>query len=172
MTPKCPLRIIRSTTAEPREWRAEAGAGLGLPEGRLHGMAAEAGQVVDGTVTKLAEFGVFVRLPDGQTGLVHISEIADAFVRNVADYFEEGDTVKVKVLGINDRGRLELSAKQAEPRVPLDGVVEVPRPRRAPRRETDPSFEDRLSKFLKSSEQRLALLRRSRDAKKRKRGRR
>jgi len=140
---------------------------------RLHPMAVEVGQIVDGSVTKLTEYGVFVRLPDGQTGLVHISEIADTYVRDVADYFEEGDSVKVKVLGINARGRLELSAKQAEPRVPLSGVVEQPaRPRRPHRRDSDPSFEERLSKFLKSSEQRLAVLRRNRDAKRRKRGRR
>jgi len=83
-------------------------------------MPLEAGSIADGTVTKLTHYGIFVNLPENESGLVHISEIADAFVRDVADYFQVGDQVKVKVLNIDDRGRYELSAKQAEARQPIN----------------------------------------------------
>ena len=131
-------------------------------------MAVEVGAIVDGTVAKLAKFGVFVRLPNGGTGLAHISEIADAYVSDVADYFAEGDAVKVKVLDIKDGGRYELSVKQAEQRAPI--VDQQPpnadrRQRSHDNRRESGSFEDRLSDFLKVSEQRLATLRRNRDAK-------
>jgi S1 RNA binding domain protein len=136
-------------------------------------MAVEVGAIVDGTVAKLADFGVFVRLPNGETGLVHISEIADAYVNSVADYFSEGDAVKVKVLNIKEGGRYELSAKQAEKREPIPGRLPDPPPARGGNRRDDSgSFEDRLTDFMKTSEQRLAVLRRNRDTKRRKRGRR
>ena len=136
-------------------------------------MAVEVGAIVDGTVAKLAKFGAFVRLPDGGVGLVHISEIADAYVNDVADYFAEGDAVKVKVLGIKDGARYELSVKQAEQRVAsVDRASEADRRRHPPAsRSESGSFEDRLSDFLKVSEQRLATLRHTRDAKRRRRRR-
>ena len=68
-------------------------------------MAIDIGNTVDGTVVKLAEYGVIVRLQGGKTGLIHISEIADTFVRDVKDYFKEHDRVRVKVLSVNDKGR-------------------------------------------------------------------
>jgi S1 RNA binding domain protein len=136
-------------------------------------MSVEVGGIVEGTVSKLAHFGVFVRLPNGDTGLVHISEIADAYVSDVADYFDEGDAVKVKVLNVKDGGRYELSVKQAEARKPKSSTpLDASRRREAmPSGKPPGSFEDRLSDFLKTSEQRLATLRRNRDAKRRRRRR-
>ena len=76
-------------------------------------MSVEVGQFVRGTVIRLLSYGVLVRLEDTSTGLVHISEIDNNFVRDVAEYFQINDEVIVKVLAQGDRGRLELSVKQA-----------------------------------------------------------
>jgi S1 RNA binding domain protein len=135
-------------------------------------MPVAPGDVVDGKVAKLVKFGIIVSLPEGRSGLVHISEIADSFVRDVGDYFEEGDAVKVKIVGTDEKGRLQLSAKQAEPRAPIRAVEPDPRPTPGPQRPLSASFEERLSSFMKSSEQRLVEIKRSRDAKRKKRRRR
>jgi len=108
-------------------------------------------------------------VPEGKQGLVHISEIADAYVRDVADYFEEGDAARVKILGTDERGRLQLSVKQAEVREPIRPVE--PQTRRSDQLRGPESFEDRLSAFMKHSEKRLIDLKRNRDAKRRKKRR-
>ncbi|MGQ9732221.1 MAG: S1 RNA-binding domain-containing protein [Candidatus Zipacnadales bacterium] len=133
-------------------------------------MPLAAGDVVDGKVVKLMKFGVIVELPEGKQGLVHISEIADAYVRDVGDYFEEGDQTKVKILGTDERGRFQLSVKQAEAREPIRTIELEPRDREALPRGSQ-SFEERLSAFMKSSEKRLVDLKRNRDAKRKKRRR-
>ena len=139
-------------------------------------MAIEIGSTVDGTVVKLAEYGAIVRLAGGKTGLIHISEVADTFVRDVRDYFKEHDQVRVKVLSINKKGRYELSTKQVEQpppevpareqRKPVERPVEVvylgPERFEHSREATEPvSFEQRLSKFVKDSEERLLQLKRN-----------
>jgi len=137
-------------------------------------MAVETGAILDGTVVKLLKYGVIISLPEGQSGLIHISEIADEYVHQVSDYFREGDGVKVKVLGQREEGRYELSAKQAEARKPLEGAVLRPAgpPPRAGGAERSSSggggsFEERLSDFLKESNRKINELKRSRDGKRR-----
>src|SRR4028118_1028832 len=76
-------------------------------------MAVDVGQIVPGTVVRLLQYGVLVRLDDGTTGLVHISEIDQNYVRDVGDYFQVNDSVNVKILATGDRGKVELSVKQA-----------------------------------------------------------
>ena len=91
-------------------------------------MQLQVGMVVEGKVTGITKFGAFVTMPDGKSGLVHISEIANTFVNDVHDYVQEGQTVKVRVLSIADDGKINLSIKKAEE--PAPGA----RPeRRAPR---------------------------------------
>ena len=132
-------------------------------------MAVEPGAILDGTVEKLLNYGVIVSLPGGDSGLIHISEIANEYVRDVSDYFREGDAVKVKVLGAKAEGRYELSAKQAEPRAPLAGADISADPAAARHQGGgSESFEDKLSDFMKRSSQRLNELRRSRDNRRRK----
>ena len=75
-------------------------------------MAIEIGTTLKGTVVKVADYGAIVRLPEGQSGLIHISEIANAYVRDIREYLNENDQVAVKVLRLNDKGRYELSVKQ------------------------------------------------------------
>lgn len=109
------------------------------------------GSVVDGTVTGITNFGAFVALPNGQIGLVHISEVAEAYVKDVREFLKEQDPVRVKVLSHDDRGRIALSIKQADPGY----RSAVGRPRRG-----GGSFEDKLAKFLRESEDRQVDLRR------------
>jgi S1 RNA binding domain protein len=134
-------------------------------------MAVEPGAIVGGTVERLLNYGVIVTLPDGESGMIHISEIANEYVANVSDYFREGDQVKVKVLSEKSEGRYELSAKQAEKREPLSDA-DAPREQVATARGSRPSksFDEKLAEFMKHSSQRLNELRRSRDNR-RKRGR-
>ncbi len=114
----------------------------------------EIGSVVEGTVSGITAFGAFIALPNGKTGLVHISEVADEFVRDVRDFLKEQDPVRVKVLSLDERGRIALSIKQADPNYQRSAA------RQPGRRGGAQSFEDKLSKFLKDSEDRMTDLRR------------
>ncbi|RTH27332.1 RNA-binding protein S1, partial [Thermus scotoductus] len=78
-------------------------------------MELEAGSVVEGRVVRVTDFGAFVELPGGEQGLVHISQIAHEFVRNVRDFLNEGDIVQVMVKGRDAKGRLDLSIKDLTP---------------------------------------------------------
>ncbi|HEU5187718.1 MAG TPA: polyribonucleotide nucleotidyltransferase, partial [Candidatus Saccharimonadales bacterium] len=73
----------------------------------------EVGKIYDGTVVKLMEFGAFVNIMPGRDGLVHVSQISDKRVERVSDVLKEGDKVKVKLVAIDDQGRLNLSMKEA-----------------------------------------------------------
>ena len=72
-------------------------------------MEFEVGSVLTGKVTSIAKFGAFVSVAPGRSGLVHISEIANSFVSNVSDFLKEGQEVSVKVISIDDAGRVNLS---------------------------------------------------------------
>lgn len=63
-------------------------------------MQLEVGSVVEGKVTGITKFGAFVELPDGKTGMVHISEVAPTYVKEIRDFVTENQTVKVKILSI------------------------------------------------------------------------
>ena len=77
-------------------------------------MAIEAGNVLEGIVTGITSFGAFVELPDKKVGLVHISEVANEYVKDVHDFLKVGDKTTVKVLNVDDRGKIGLSIKQAQ----------------------------------------------------------
>lgn len=117
-------------------------------------MGLEVGSIIEGTVVKITNYGAFVELPDGKSGLVHIREIADTFVKDVRDYLKEQEKVKVKILGVNERGKLDLSVKQA-----LSPEERVARVR------ARASFEEKLKAFMKESEERLLDLKRNTEAK-------
>ena len=94
------------------------------------------GSILEGKVTGITKFGAFVSLPGGRSGLVHISEIAYSYVNDVKDYLTEGQEVKVKVIGIDDNNRINLSIKKAmdpPPRPPRPAGQGAPRPGGAPR---------------------------------------
>ena len=68
---------------------------------------------MEGKVTGITGFGAFVSLPEGKSGMVHISEVANSFVSDIKEFIKEGDTVRVKVISIDDAGRINLSIKRA-----------------------------------------------------------
>ncbi|MCQ2557793.1 MAG: S1 RNA-binding domain-containing protein [Oscillospiraceae bacterium] len=131
------------------------------------------GDILEGRVSGIQKFGVFVSFPDGKSGLVHISEISDAFVADVNTFVKQGQQLKVKVIGISPEGKIALSIKQvpteaAEEKSSLKGKPEpvIRQPvRTAPvvapvpevnRTSDNMDFEDRLKKFMKESDSRIA----------------
>ncbi|MDR3310627.1 MAG: S1 RNA-binding domain-containing protein [Oscillospiraceae bacterium] len=118
-------------------------------------MQLEVGEIHTGKVTGITKFGAFVELAPGQSGLVHISEIANSYVSDVADFLAAGQEVTVKVIGLAD-GKINLSVKQAappEPRSEPQSRRYTPQGRAQTPPEGEPSFEDKLSRFLKDSAQ-------------------
>ena len=81
-------------------------------------MEISVGAVLEGTIKSITKFGAFVTLPGGRSGLVHISEISHSYVANVSDVLSEGQAVKVKVVSIDEAGRINLSMKKAAPPPP------------------------------------------------------
>ena len=73
---------------------------------------AEVGAIYKGTVARIVDFGAFVNILPGKDGLVHISQIAHERVENVSDHLKEGQEVEVKVLDVDQRGRIKLSIKE------------------------------------------------------------
>lgn len=76
-------------------------------------MSLQVGSIVEGKITGLTKFGAFVDLSDGKVGMVHISEVADTYVKEITDFLKEGQEVKVKILNIDDSGKISLSIKKA-----------------------------------------------------------
>lgn len=81
-------------------------------------MEVSVGAILEGNIKSITKFGAFVSLPGGRSGLVHISEIAHSYVADVKDHLTEGQTVKVKVVSIDEAGRINLSIKKATPPPP------------------------------------------------------
>lgn len=130
-------------------------------------MSIAIGTILEGTVTGITPFGAFIELPGGVTGLVHISEVADAYVKDVKDYLKDQDKIKVKVINIDPKGKIGLSIKQVNSAVSSSSrEVRRDRGRIAPQL----SFEDKLAKFMKESDERLLEFKRSTDAKRGGRG--
>lgn len=161
-------------------------------------MAVEVGNILEGKVTGITDFGAFVDLPDGKSGMVHISEVAPTYVNKITDFLEEGQTVKVKVLSIAENGKVSLSIKkamenkgekfekrdrkdfgdknrggkqqrggrrydnkprQSAPPVTSPGNFEW----QSSRRNESASFEDLMSKFKQTSEEKFSDLKRNSD---------
>lgn len=76
-------------------------------------MSIEVGQIIECKITAIAAYGAFAELPDKKSGMIHISEISDGFVKNISEYIKIGESVKVKVIKIDENGRIALSLKQA-----------------------------------------------------------
>lgn len=130
-------------------------------------MEAEVGSVVEGKVTGITNFGVFVQFEEQTTGMVHISEVADTYVKDIKDFVKIGDVVKVKILAVTPEGKISLSMKQAQ---------EKPKPNRreraskkpgfqspktadsfefCPKQKENLSFEDMMSQFKQTSDEKM-----------------
>ena len=140
-------------------------------------MAIEVGSIQEGKVTGIMNFGAFVSLPGGKSGLVHISEISNTFVKDVHDHLNVGQMVKVKVLEINEQGKINLSIKRALAEEKKEPEREVAPPPVAPSKPVmtevgvvapptgDLSFEEKLKKFMQASDSKNADKRRNTERK-------
>lgn len=138
-------------------------------------MAIEVGSIVEGEVTGITNFGAFVQLPEGKVGLIHISEVSNVYVKDVHDFLQEHQKVKVKVISVDPRGKIGLSLKQLETK--QEEPARPPKPKATPHQEKRQqrsfgpvSFEDKLSRFMKESDDRLLDLKRNTESKRGGRG--
>lgn len=157
-------------------------------------MQLEVGKIVQGKVTGITKFGAFVELESGEVGMVHISEVAAAYVNDISEHLTQGQTVTVKVLAINDDGKISLSIKRAmKPAQGRDGSgpkgasqqgrggyqkkdsssrqggYSGGRPATYANRQTQKptSFEDMLSKFMASSDEKISDMKRNHEVSRR-----
>ena len=145
-------------------------------------MQLSVGQIVEGKITGITNFGVFVDLGEGQSGLVHISEVARSYVSDIKEHVKLNDVVKMKVINIGDDGKISLSIKKA---------LEDEKPQRRERKERTPaapskpdgsytwtpkkaepaSFEEMMSRFKQTSDEKFSdLKRKNPEARRSKRG--
>lgn len=133
-------------------------------------MQAEAGQKVKGKVTRITDFGAFVRMENGLTGMIHISQVADSYVSNIHDVLTVGQELEPTVLSIDEKGRISLTLKSAQrnrrggtgPR--SDGRAsssDTPgaQPAVFEAAPSPTSFEEMLSRFKSTSEEKISDLR-------------
>ncbi|MBO5853030.1 MAG: S1 RNA-binding domain-containing protein [Clostridia bacterium] len=149
-------------------------------------MQLTVGDIVEGKITAVKDYGVFVDLGEGKFGMVHISEIAKSYVSDIREFAREGDAVKVKILNMSDDGKVSLSIKQAtEPgtnearqekreRKPLAQRSAPPAPDGSyvwtAKKSESASFEDMMSKFKATSDEKFSdLKRKNPDAKRNRR---
>ncbi len=139
----------------------------------------EVGMILEGKVTGITKFGAFVALPGGKSGLVHISEVANAYVSDINEHLSNGQDVKVKIIAISPDGKINLSIKKAVDNPPAERPQrrseERPRPapqqaKPAPARQqsyaprevyqpqksADQNFEDKLKQFMQESDSRMS----------------
>ncbi|MGN0498934.1 MAG: S1 RNA-binding domain-containing protein [Acutalibacteraceae bacterium] len=134
-------------------------------------MRLEVGSIVEAKVTGITNFGAFVELPEGKKGMVHISEVAPTYVEKIADHLTVGQQVKVKVLSIGDDGKISLSIKKAmereKPQVNSKKNRTSPQPAQVSKgpgsfewqpKRNDGSFEDMLSRFKQTSDEKMSAL--------------
>ncbi|BDH59940.1 hypothetical protein CD30_18475 [Ureibacillus massiliensis 4400831 = CIP 108448 = CCUG 49529] len=139
-------------------------------------MSIEVGSKVQGKITGITNFGAFVELPDGKTGLVHISEVADNYVKDINEHLKVGDVVEVKVMNVEADGKIGLSIRKAKPQAERPERPQRPRRDNQNRsnerndRQTKESFEQKMARFLKDSDERLTSLKRATESKRGGRG--
>lgn len=132
-------------------------------------MELTVGEVLEGKVKSITNFGAFVTLPENRTGLVHISEVANTFVSDIRQHLTEGQDVKVMVISA-DGGKVNLSIKRLEaaPRRENAGPRREAAPKRAPRtaptpppapKTADQLFEEKLKAFMSESDSKISSLR-------------
>src|SRR5690625_1325197 len=114
-------------------------------------MSIEVGSKVKGKVTGITNFGAFVELDEKKTGLVHISEVADSYVKDINEHLSVGEEVLVKIINVEKDGKIGLSIKKAQDKPQAKS-------RSVSSKERTESFESKMNRFLKDSEDRLASL--------------
>ena len=130
------------------------------------------GAIFEGKVTGITKFGAFVSLPEGKSGMVHISEVANSFVNDIKDFLTEGQDVKVKIINIDDVGRINLSIKKAQENAQQTQRQSETKRSRPQQQHTNQAkdqsamtFEDKLKMFMADSESRMADIKHNNDRK-------
>ncbi len=131
-------------------------------------MQLTVGEIIEGKITGITNFGVFVDIGNGKSGMVHISELSNTYVTDINEIFKVGDTIKAKVLNIGDDGKIALSIKKAEERpkkqykerksftaAKPDGSYTW-----APKKSEPASFEEMMNQFKQSSDEKFSDLKR------------
>lgn len=122
-------------------------------------MELTVGTILEGKVKSITKFGAFILLPENRTGMVHISEVAPTFVSDIRAHLTEGQTVCVKVIGIDEAGKISLSVKRAaEQQEVRKPKTDRPRPA-APRPQTPKApltFEEKLKQFMSDSDSKIS----------------
>ena len=115
------------------------------------------GTTVEGKIKSVAPFGAFVELEGGSVGLVHISEVSLDYVQNINDYLKPGDIVKVRVVSVDEKGKINLSIKKVleEEKKKSSRPADIDWSKKA---NTSMSFEDMLSKFKQESDEKMSSL--------------
>ena len=126
-------------------------------------MELTVGEIVEGKVKTITNFGAFILLPNGKTGMVHISDIANTFVSNIRDHLTEGQDVKVMITGI-DGNKINLSMKRLEAKKETDAPRRqgnAPRPATPPPapKTADQLFEEKLKQFMTESDSKISSIR-------------
>ena len=135
-------------------------------------MELTVGQIVEGKVKTITNFGAFIALSDGKTGMVHISDIANTYVNDIHDFITEGQDVKAMVVSV-DGGKIGLSIKRLEakpasrpqntgaPRRPVSAGARPARPVTPPPapKTADQIFEEKLKAFMSESDSKISSLR-------------
>lgn len=133
-------------------------------------MELTVGTIVEGTVKSITKFGAFVALDENQVGMVHISEVAYAYVNDIHDHLAEGQNVKVMVIGL-ENGKINLSIKKAHPQErtpPQRGYPAPVRGKSAPNgdgKAVPGSFDDMLKRFMADSDSKISDIRQYSDRK-------
>jgi len=128
-------------------------------------MQLEVGNILEGKVTGITNFGAFVQFENGKTGLVHISEVALAYVKDIKEHLKENDVVKVKVISIDEKGKVSLSIKKA---IEEQKRIDASKPAQvsfASKITPTMSFEDKMKMFMQDSDEKMQDLKRSVDSK-------
>jgi S1 RNA binding domain protein len=147
-------------------------------------MAIEVGAKLEGKVTGITHFGAFVDLSGGITGLVHISEVADSYVKDIHEHLKVSDVVTVKVINVDQNGKIGLSIRQAVDKPPEQQQQQQTfqrgprggggggggRPFKGGAGGGRVTFDDKLTRFLKDSEERISSLKKSTESKRGGRG--
>lgn len=134
---------------------------LRIREEQKEYMELKVGALLEGTVRTITNFGAFVSLPENRTGMVHISEVANRYVSDIREHLSEGQSVKVKVMRIDENGKVALSIKKAEESpVGKRGRTDSVRGSVNPVKSKDPmaplSFEEKLKQFMSDSDSKIS----------------
>ena len=147
-------------------------------------MQLKVGDIVEGKVTGITNFGLFLDIGDGKSGMVHISEVAHSYVSDIHEHFKVNDTVKAKILTVSDEGKISVSIKRAtEPENRSRDAghkrerkqYEQPKPDGSftwmPKKQESASFEEMMSRFKQTSDEKFSdLKRKNPDERRTKRG--